>query len=63
MGEVIRFLPKSERERVRLIREARARYDTIFPSADRPSEQNDREQANHMTGGEKAASGDEAIPS
>jgi hypothetical protein len=32
MGEVIRFIPKSERERVRLIREARAIYDSIFPS-------------------------------
>jgi hypothetical protein len=34
MGEVIRFIPKSERERARLIREARAIYDSIFPSAD-----------------------------
>jgi hypothetical protein len=31
MGEVIRFIPKSERERARLIREARAMYDSIFP--------------------------------
>jgi hypothetical protein len=31
MGEVIRFIPKSERERARLIREARAIYDSIFP--------------------------------
>jgi hypothetical protein len=31
MGEVIQFIPKSERERVRLIREARAIYDSIFP--------------------------------
>ena len=34
MGEVIRFVPKSELERVRLIREARAIYDGIFPSTD-----------------------------
>lgn len=34
MGEVIRFIPKSERERARLIREARAIYDSIFPSSD-----------------------------
>jgi hypothetical protein len=33
MGEVIRFVPKSERERARLIRQARAIYDSIFPSA------------------------------
>jgi len=31
MGEVIRFVPKSELERIRLIREARAIYDSIFP--------------------------------
>jgi hypothetical protein len=34
MGEVVQFIPKSERERMRLIREARAIYDSIFPSAD-----------------------------
>ncbi|MBR0816176.1 hypothetical protein JQ544_31925 [Bradyrhizobium diazoefficiens] len=31
MDNVIRFVPKSERERERLIREARAIYDSIFP--------------------------------
>jgi len=35
MGEVIRFVPKSERERIRLIREARAIYDSVFPPPDR----------------------------
>ena len=39
MGEVIRFLPKSELERARLVREARAIYDSIFPPADAISEQ------------------------
>jgi hypothetical protein len=34
MGEVVRFIPKFERERARLIREARAIYDSIFPPAD-----------------------------
>ena len=34
MGEVIRFVPKSERERARLIREARATYDSVFPPSD-----------------------------
>ncbi len=34
MGEVIRFVSRSERERTRLIREARAIYDSIFPPAD-----------------------------
>jgi hypothetical protein len=31
-GEVIWFVSRSEREHVRLIREARAIYDRIFPS-------------------------------
>lgn len=31
MGDVIRLVPKSERERLRLIEEARAIYDSIFP--------------------------------
>jgi hypothetical protein len=39
MGEVIRFVARSERERARLIREARAIYDSIFPPADPVSEQ------------------------
>ena len=42
MCEVIRFVPKSERERTRLIREARARHDSIFPPADPVSEQHDK---------------------
>jgi len=33
MAEIIQFVPKSERERIRLIREARAIYDSIFPPA------------------------------
>jgi hypothetical protein len=33
VGEVVRFVPKSELERARLIREARAIYDSIFPPA------------------------------
>ena len=34
MGKVIRFISKSERERIRLIREARVIYDGVFPPAD-----------------------------
>jgi hypothetical protein len=34
MGDIVRLVPKSERERIRLIREARAIYDSIFPPAD-----------------------------
>ena len=40
MGEIIRFVPKSEPERARLIGEARAMYDSIFPPADPVSEKN-----------------------
>ncbi|WP_426611908.1 hypothetical protein [Bradyrhizobium sp. McL0616] len=39
MGQVIQFVSKSERERVRLIQEARAIYDSIFPPADPVGEQ------------------------
>jgi hypothetical protein len=47
MGKVIRFIPKSERERVSLIREARAIYDSIFPPADPVSEQQDKALVSH----------------
>ena len=33
MSEIVRFVPKSELERARLIAEARAIYDSIFPPA------------------------------
>jgi hypothetical protein len=42
MGMVIRFVTKSERERIRLIREARAIYDGVFPPADPVNEQRDK---------------------
>lgn len=47
MGEVIRFVPKSERERARLIREARAIYDSIFPLTDPVSEDQSKRPASH----------------
>jgi hypothetical protein len=37
MGEVVRFIPKSELERARLIREARAIYESIFPTEKGPA--------------------------
>ena len=46
MGEVIAFVPKSERERVRLIREALAIHDSIFPP-----EQQDKALTSHEVGG------------
>lgn len=41
MENVIRFVPKSELERERLIREARAIYDSIFPPVTVAGEQDD----------------------
>jgi hypothetical protein len=38
MGVVIPFIPKLERERAGLIREARAMYQSIFPPSDTVSE-------------------------
>jgi hypothetical protein len=32
MGEVVQFVPKRDLERARLIREARAIYESIFPT-------------------------------
>jgi hypothetical protein len=43
MGEVIRFISKAERERARLIREARARYEQIVPSEEAVREQRDKD--------------------
>ncbi len=54
MGEVIRFIPKSERERARLIRVARAIYDSIFPPADPVSEQQDKAATSHTVSGANA---------
>jgi len=32
MGDVIRFVSKADLERARLVREARANYESVFPS-------------------------------
>jgi hypothetical protein len=58
MGEVIRFIPKSERERARLIREARARYDSIFPPSDTVSREPNTAAISHAVSGAKAYSSD-----
>ena len=47
MGEVIRFVPRSERDRARLIQEARAIYDGIFPSAGPVGEQQEQAPPGH----------------
>jgi hypothetical protein len=54
MGKVIRFIPKSERERARLIREARAIYDGIYPPADPVSEHQDKAPVSHTVSGTNA---------
>ena len=54
MGEVIGFIPKSDRERARLIREARAIYDSIFSPADPVGEQQDKAPVSHSVGGANA---------
>jgi len=54
MGEIIRFVPKSERERAHLIREARAIYDSIFPAADPVRAQHDKGSISHTVSGAKA---------
>jgi hypothetical protein len=47
MGEVIRFSTKSEQERIRLIREARAIYDSIFPPSASVTEQSEKAPIGH----------------
>jgi hypothetical protein len=54
MGEIVRFSPKSERDRARLIREARATYDRIFPPADPVKEQHDKAPIRHTISGANA---------
>jgi hypothetical protein len=51
MGEVIRFVSKSERERIRLIQEARAIYDSIFPPTDPVSDTRNDAPVRHTRNG------------
>jgi hypothetical protein len=61
MGEVIRFVPKSERERSRRIREARAIYDSIFPPANAVGEQQNKVPVSHPVSGANARSSDGVV--
>jgi hypothetical protein len=54
MGDVIRFITKAERDRARLIREARAIYDRIFPPTGPISEQLVSVPVNHTAHGANA---------
>ena len=58
MGEVIRFVSKSERERARLIRVARAMYDSIFPPADPLGEQQNKAPTSHTVSGANSGRSD-----
>ena len=49
MGQVVRFVSSSERERARLVREARAIYDDIFPPTDPSKVLLDREPGDQET--------------
>jgi hypothetical protein len=57
MGEVVRFIPKSELERMRLIREARAIYDSIFPPSV-PAGEKDKASATYGISGANTRRGD-----
>jgi len=61
MGEVIRFVSRSERERARLIREARAIYDSVFPPADPVSVQQNRAPVSHTVSGANAYRSDGVV--
>ena len=61
MGEVIRFVPKSERERAHLIRVARAIYDSIFPPADPVSEHQHKAPVSHTVSGANAYRSDGVV--
>jgi hypothetical protein len=54
MGEIEGFVPKSELERIRLIHEARAVYDGIFPPTDaggqRPDDRPGKVDATRLKG-------------
>ena len=61
MGEVIRFIPKAERERLRLIREARANYESVFPPVDSVSRQTDNAPIVHSVNGTWIHQGGEVL--
>jgi hypothetical protein len=63
MGEIIQFIPKSERERARLIRRARAIYDSVFPLADSVSERQNTAPVGLTDSGANTYCGDGTLPS
>jgi hypothetical protein len=61
MGELVRFVSKSERERARLIREARAIYDSVFPSSGPVGVRRDGASASLKRIGADVHGGDEVL--
>ena len=61
MGEVIQFIPKAERERIQLIREARAMYESVFPPADFVNEQRNKTPITQSVNGTHVRHGDKAL--
>ena len=61
MGEVIQFISKAERERIRLIREARANYDSVFPPSDSIKERRDNTPIAHSVNRATVHQGGEAL--
>jgi hypothetical protein len=51
MADIIKFIPKAELERARLIREARAIYDSIFPPDESVGENGARDSHETQPGG------------
>jgi hypothetical protein len=58
MGEIIPFISRAERERIRLIREARANYESVFPSSHPLTEQREKSSVSAAN----VRRGDEALP-
>ena len=62
MGEVVRFVSKAERERLRLIREARAMYDSVFPSSQSINARRDKTTMAQTVNGPDVRHGDNSLP-
>ena len=60
-GEIIWFVSRSERERARLIREARAMYDHVFPASDSVNEPRDKTLTTLTVNGANAHHGDKVL--
>ena len=61
MGQVIRFIPKAERERLRLIQEARAMYDSVFPPSNPINGQRDQTPITRSAKGPNVQRGDHIL--